>query len=526
MKIKRIAVALTAIISSTFGIAQSSIVENSLLLNSTQLTGSARTMSIGGAMGALGGDISSASLNPAGLGMFNRSSFSVTPSIDFHEVTANVGNEQFSDFRLNANINQIGVVFNDSKRDFLNEKFKGHTFAFNISRVRDYQNVYNYQGASRNSIVDFFLEEAAFLGEGPRFDENNNQFTAFNSDYAYLAFENYLIGKFSDFNIIDGRIEATPDPERINSFVEGESLQNSTVSTKGSHYSIDLSWGANYDDKVFFGAAIGFQTLRYRVTDEYREFEYLLEDGSIDDVVQEIRLNDQRLVTGNGVNLRLGAIFKPADFLNLGISYQTPTLMAIDEENDFNLSVTYGDYLYVEGDDEQELSAISGLVGESRLHQSSYTVLVPGKITLGGAFFFGKYGFVSADLDYINYQNTNVRSDELDVTPENNDISANLGSVWNYRVGGELRLEQFRLRAGYNRVNNPFNNALGAIEENVTFGLGFRNSNYFVDLTTVLATPAQATSQAYSLTNPDNDIPVAQISRNTSRLALTFGINF
>jgi hypothetical protein len=43
------------------------------------VTGTARTIGIGSSIGALGGDFSSVSINPAGIAMYRSSEFTITP---------------------------------------------------------------------------------------------------------------------------------------------------------------------------------------------------------------------------------------------------------------------------------------------------------------------------------------------------------------------------------------------------------------------------------------------------------------
>ena len=52
--------------------------------------GTARTIAIGGSIGALGADFSVISTNPAGLGAYRGSEFTMTPSLFLNNVDANL----------------------------------------------------------------------------------------------------------------------------------------------------------------------------------------------------------------------------------------------------------------------------------------------------------------------------------------------------------------------------------------------------------------------------------------------------
>ena len=70
-------------INNSFGQDASDFVGTALDLSRTTPGGSARMLGLGEAQTSLGGDISSASSNPAGLGFFNKSEFSFTPQFNY-----------------------------------------------------------------------------------------------------------------------------------------------------------------------------------------------------------------------------------------------------------------------------------------------------------------------------------------------------------------------------------------------------------------------------------------------------------
>ena len=193
-----------------------------LKLSNTYSGGSARMMGLGGAQTALGGDISSASSNPAGLGFFNRSEFSFSPTINvINSSSSYLDNSQVLDSKLNLNFANLGIVFNKSKGDLVQSKWRGGSFAFTINRIADFQNKYSYEGASFNQkdsegnlILDAnrpkdFIEYAVL---STVLNENGEIDSDLNNPFVTLAYETFLIDAFptDNGNIVDRDIYFSP----------------------------------------------------------------------------------------------------------------------------------------------------------------------------------------------------------------------------------------------------------------------------------------------------------------------------
>ncbi|CAN0164820.1 unnamed protein product, partial [Chrysoparadoxa australica] len=201
---------------------------------------SARVQGFGGASNSLGGDISVIGTNPAGIGFFNRSVFSITPGLNFHSTDADYMGTQTSSIRTRFNVANIGVVLNNTVGDIVNTKFKGGSFAISLHRVNDFQNHFKYQARNdNNSVIDAFIEEAGSLNPDDL------------GDQAYAAYSNYLI------NPVDG---GNGEIVGYDAFTYGYPMQTESVVTSGGQYQLNLAWGGNYNDRVYFGGGLGIQT--------------------------------------------------------------------------------------------------------------------------------------------------------------------------------------------------------------------------------------------------------------------------
>jgi hypothetical protein len=108
MKRTGIVLIMLAILANSFG----QLADDALRYSQVFYTGTARFMSMGGAFTALGGDISTFSQNPAGIGVFRSSEISVTPQLFHIKTMANMNGYNSTDYLYNFNLAQAGMVAN------------------------------------------------------------------------------------------------------------------------------------------------------------------------------------------------------------------------------------------------------------------------------------------------------------------------------------------------------------------------------------------------------------------------------
>lgn len=474
------------------------IYNEALLFSRTSLGGSARIQAMGGSQIALGGDVSSAHSNPAGLGFFNRSVFTFTPSLNFHNSDTDFLGSSTNTFKNNFNFNNLGIVFNQSKRDVEEGPFRGGSFAISINRTNDFHNEFRYDGFNDNSsVIDFFLEQSAGIPVGSIADRGA----------LTLAYDNFLIN---------------PEPGQTDvydSFVLGLPRQVEVVKTSGSQYQWDFSYGANYDDVLFFGGGIGITTINYKQEKTYTESEFIENDGTPDDALNDLTLKETLDINGVGLNATVGLIYRPVDVFRWGLSATIPTFYSMNEEGTSSLTTNYNGFYYAAED-----TTLNSLFSESPITVSNYRLRTPLKLNTGVSFFFGKRGFISADLEYVNYGSAQFKSDDFSVTADNRTITDLYGGTINYRIGGEIRADIFRFRLGYNYLGDPFQN--GTIDRSIqkfSGGIGVRMQDYFVDLA-IVNTQSDGIYSPYTLDNGTQ--PIAAINNNSTNIAVTIGFNF
>lgn len=463
-------------------------------------TGTARMQALGGANAALGGDITSATSNPAGLGYFNKSVAVFTPTMNFNTSDAEFAGETNSGFINNFNFNTLGVAFNFSKGDITQEKFKGGTFAINFQRTNDFYNEFSYEGYNDdNSIIDYFLQQADGITVS---DIDSRGLTS-------LAYYNYLINP-------------VPDQAGVyDSFVLGFPRQRETVKTTGGQNQWSFSYGGNYDDKFYFGAGLGLVSLRYVNTKKYTEDSFYDFDADAPDPTIDYLNADEKLeITGSGVNATLGFIYRPMDFVRVGASFRTPTIYDMNEESTSSLTAAYNNYYY-----EAEDTTLTTLSSLGEILESSYQMSTPGSLTAGVAIFAGKNGFVSADVELVNYGRAKMRSSDFSVSADNQTIENLYKSTLNYRIGAEGRFDIFRVRGGYVLYGNPYSDSdvSSGNSQAISGGVGVMLSNFFIDFGIVSRTSDQ-TYSPYILAAGNS--PQVGIKNRTTSGLISVGFSF
>ena len=158
-----------------------------LIFSQTSNGGTARITGIGQANTALGGDVSSISSNPAGLGFYNRSEVSLTPAIKIASTSSDYLGNSSSITNTYFGMANLGLVLNNTKSDKVPGSWKGGSFGFSYNRINDFRNEVNYSGTNiDNDYLDFVLDFA-----------NTNEAQLGDYYIVDLPYETFLINDYS-----------------------------------------------------------------------------------------------------------------------------------------------------------------------------------------------------------------------------------------------------------------------------------------------------------------------------------------
>ena len=451
----------------------------------SQLTfgGTARFNSMAGSMGALGGDISTLSFNPAGIGIFRKSELSISPSVFFQGTSSTYRDVNSSDSRVNFNLGNIGLVATFKLRDTMSG-WQSLNFGFGYNRTNNFYNRMNITGNNKfNSLLDTYVADA-----------NANPPSSFDQFSTDLAYQTYLINPLPN------------DTTKFNHVIKhyGE-LQNKSIESKGSMGETVLSFGGNYRNMLFVGATVGIVNARY-----IEDFVYTETDEK--DTIKgfkSFKLKQFLDTKGSGINFKLGVVVKATDWMRLGAAVHTPTRISMND-------------VYSAG-------MTSDLDGKVRSYDSpegnfNYSITTPFRAIGSVGFIINKMALLNAEYEYVNYQNARLGASPNVFGEVNTYIRNNYIATRNLRFGGEVRFDPICFRAGYALYGSPFKSGLNekANRSSYTGGIGFRKNVFFIDFAFVYNT---YTDYSYLYAPAFNDA-VIKNKYTSNSYVLTLGLRF
>ncbi len=469
---------------------------DALRYSNLEVGGTARSVGIGGAIGALGADYSTLSTNPAGIAAFRSSEFVITPAVYNSTTTSTLengtGNGPLKESTGKFHLQNIGLILKYRKAE--NSNWPVVNFGVGLNRLASFNQDFKFEGQSQGSIVQRFTELA-----------NDNVFDQFE-----VGLADEVLAIYTDGNDI-----YTNDFEDLNTSPNYLVDREQTVNITGSYNEIVLSLGANLKEKFMFGATIGIPDISFDQRKVYRESEL----EGLDDVefFDNLSFEDNVNTSGRGVNLKLGAIYRINQMFRLGLAYHTGSRLSLTDN--FSTSL---DYSFTDNAGSSNLSASSpdGTFG--------YKIITPNRAILSGAALFKRKGFLSIDVEYVDYSRARFdlgdNIEDVDFQIDLNDrIIDNFIPAINVRLGGEYAYNLLRFRAGYVINGTPY--ADDDIKNNAySLGIGLRKRKFYLDA----AFKSVKLTESYTpflLADAERQQTVTNEARN-SLVLLTMGFKF
>ena len=463
---------ISAIMAFVASSTMAQVASDAILFNRNDYEGTARLQAMGGAFGALGADLSSQTINPAGLASYRATEFAF--SVGVNSTNTNTDNFGFrhEDNKLSASLDQMGVSY-----AWGSENSFSHAFSINYTRMADYNRTSLYYDRNKNnSILDYMCiyPDNAFLGDlgfkagvlADSYKDNEGNLV----DCIHNVWE-IPIGK----NKVDQDARADANGGLID--------HEKYVKERGSKGEIDFSYAINISPKLYLGASIGVQSLTRRektlLHESFRDYDPLTIDGYYYDNINYATYLDQ---DGAGVNFSFGVIARPIQYIRLGAAIHSPTFFHIEESYSADLTSFEG-------------NAYSKHASSGE-YEYEYRYYTPGRLDLSVAGVIGNYGIVSVDYEYSNYERGKFKEHDDDLSSDtwgydeiNNQIKDTYGASHTLRIGAEVKpIESLAIRAGYKMQNSPYDDSVTKydyIHRSVSGGIGYRSNNFFVDLTYV-----------------------------------------
>ena len=383
--------------------------------------GTAKSMALGGAIGAIGADMTAISINPAGMGVYRSNELTMSMGLaDNSSRSTYYGNKESLQSKSNLNIPNIGYVSTKEKSNY--GKLRFTQFGITLNRTNDYNSIAFASGFNpSSSLMDNYLGQIS----------NDYNPDYFRDDFPFTlspAWESYLI----DFD----SVYTSPVPQ-------GNIQQEQTKSFKGRSEEWTFALSANYNERFFIGGSIGLDHIKRSGTKIHTEY---TTETSPETNFRELDFTEDITSNAWGFNLKLGAIYYLTTWMRLGASFHTPTVYSFDEswktitEAFYKPNDYYNNYYYE----------------PSRISDYNYDFRTPSKFIGSMAFIINHRGLIALDADVLNYGRAKFDCKDYDYSFVNQEIKDTYKTTLNFRLGTEWQYKNVYFRGGCAYYGSPY----------------------------------------------------------------------
>ena len=466
--------------------------QQAIRLSQTSFEGGARFTAMGGAFGAVGGELNGFAVNPAGSSIFAFSEAAVS----LHSFSDNNKTTYFNtsnrEKNRNLDLHQAGIVLvlnNES-----NSAWQKVTLGLNYQNTLNFDDYYAFNGHNPNTGMDaYFLGNAqgfrlgdikTFLDEGESFAEAHREIgnaprLGYAAQQAHFGYDGFMISPIP-FEGTDNDIDNPEIYLYESNVLPGQNgfrhRYQRTSSGSQRKYTFNLS--SVYRNRLYLGININTYSTEYSEVTTIRESDYAIQSN-----VQQLDFYNELTSIGTGSSFQIGAIYKVNDALRVGIILDSPTYYRFSDRIYQNMQTLVYDTQDQLG--EVNLDPREGFPNADTI-LPEYEFDSPGSVRLSMAYIFGDRGLISLDYSDKAYDNAQFspRTDSY-LDDLNQQIKNQFQSVQLWQIGGEYRLDpRLSLRAGYvyeSASRIAFDNARQIISGGI--GYNFGASNLDVGLT-------------------------------------------
>ena len=514
------------------------------------LNGTARYVGMGGAMEALGADISTISTNPAGIGLFRKSGITISMG-----ATSVKGDDTSVADKLNITGKKAPMSFDQIGFVYANETSRGNfvNCAFNYHKSRNFNQILSHMSSLNGASLNKLAYQKGMIGDA----RNGGFYVDFNED-------DDLIGYYSELSPVTSQCFSQVDYLMWNAFLVDPKDGNAYYydgydylfarNQKGYISNYDFNVSGNHNDRIYWGITFGIKDVKYKHNQVYSE--------DINDIKGNaagyIDMVDKREITGQGYDIKAGIIFRPIDAspLRIGLSVSTPTWYELKSYNDTKI---------LNNGYDENLKQNIGFEGDYYTSDEyKYKVFTPWKFGASIGYTIGKEIALGASYEYADYSsldNRNITGVDYDydgstTSASKSDMKMNshteksLCGVSTLKLGAEYKpMPELSIRAGYNYVSQMYEdkaerttmiNVDGCYFSSTTdfvnwkatnrftLGVGFNIDDFNIDVAYQRSMqkgdfhPFEAISVDGSL----NKAPVVEVNNNRDQFLITLGYKF
>lgn len=570
----------TALLSLTAVAAGAQTMYDGLTFSQNNYYGTARSIGMGNAMTAVGGDLGSIGINPAGSAVAGYSQFTITPNLTLSSMNSSYsaypvgGVDNFSNERRESltrfSMPNIGATFNWKTGS--GSGLTAITYGFVVNGTNNFTG--KMMAGGRNDKTSY-ISSMAVAAEGYDMDflngysiNSNNERVDRGWDYPYYYPDDYTNdpkkGSYAPLNVIAnvqaGALsnfgdsndpayywryigateiyEKTGEKDADGNYIYNISLPGALSqaygrNVTGSKYDALLNVGFNFGETFFLGANLGITSLNYNY-DEY--FKEAAENPSAFEMdfgekgktyFSDYRTRYSYTADGSGIYGKFGFLWRPIDGIRVGAAVQTPTIMEINERWRQDVNVNYTD---------------ASFNGSAKTPEGdySYRLRSPYRLNAGAAFTFAGMALLSADYEMTDYSTMKFMSKNGGWNDDtygklNDEIRNRMGVSHMVRVGAEFKpVPEIAVRAGYNFTTTPEyvseGNSKTTLNDRTnafSVGLGYSsNGSFFADIAARLTMLSDEYISPYADYLKDLASPMILNKRDLYSITATFGWRF
>lgn len=540
-------VALMAVISSA-AVAQSQY--DVIRFMDNELNGTARFVGMGGAMGALGADLSTMSTNPAGIGMYRSNDVALTFGFNANHSNADLGGIVSKEKRTKASFDQIGFVWSNKIGNKTNLRYVN--FGFNYRKRANFNRQFSSAGGfsdgaslswqmadmlwqAEDGVAHYYNTLGDFndlLDAGFKGSKLGDPYTD-----SYFYGTPYLSSMGARTGLLDPLLaegSLLDDPEaKLKGFLPWNSDGHQYYSREeGGVEEYDFNLSFNVQDRYYFGVTVGAYSLNYNRYSSYGEN---IVDG---EAKGNFTLNNWYKQEGTGFDVKLGAIIRPFEYspFRIGFSIHTPIWYSVTEYH--TATLTAGATSFPEG--AQYTENLSDYLNPEYVWD--YRLTTPWRFGVSMGTIVSGMMALDAEYEYAKYSSAHL--EDVDGYELNGTTAVNesLKGVHTFRVGMETKLTSaFSMRAGYNFQSSPihedsFKNIPFTDEtrtdaeylnlnsrQAVTFGMGYRGRLFYAD---VAYKYDFYKANFYAFGSSDIELPATKVNNERHQVLFTLGVHF
>ena len=531
-------------------------------ITNQDLNGTARFVGMGGAMGALGGDISTIGTNPAGIGIYRSNDAMVSFGLSSYGTESNYMGNKINSDKLRGAFDNAGFVLSTKIGNATSLRYVN--FGFNYKKAKSF-----YKNTSMNGNLGNYTQTDYMAAQANGIkDWSGNLYT--DPDVGWLSalgYDSYLITEFA-LHDGQGTVPSGYVPYMVNG-VQVKNLDGDLVYTTPGEYG-GMYWGGNgnfrseerggidqydfnisfnFNDRVYLGLTVG----AYAV--DYNKYTFYDEDYGGG---QGYNLQSWNKIHGSGFDFKFGAIVRPFEYspLRIGLSIHTPTFYSLDYKTNARVESDVLNELNIAN----ESGIGSGVIGQYNV--DTYDILdgdmvrqfrlqTPWTYNVSLGYTIGKSWALGAEYEYQDYSSMKFKDPEgySDTFEYENSTTPMMKGVSTIRLGAEYKvIPQFALRAGYNYTTAIFNSdaykdlPYNSIQtdtdfantkalSNYTLGIGYRGSMFYADLAYKFSSYKEDFYPFVNMYTEGNDLVVSmpevtKVKNTRSQVILTLGLRF